>query len=123
MPTDQKGRSYEGDEARSDAAIASAARVATGAGSVFNTEDATAFEATLTISAASGTTPTLDVALHTTVDGTNYYAVGAFAQKTTTGAEAKAFGPLGDKCKWVWTIAGDTPSFTFTIDTEAQREH
>ena len=123
MPTDQKGRFYEGDEARADAAVASAARTASGEGSVFNTEDATAFEATLTISAASGTTPTLDLALHTTVDGTNYYAVAAFPQQTTTGAVARAFAPLGDKCKWVWTIAGTTPSFTFTVAAEAQREH
>lgn len=123
MPTDQKGRHYEGDESRADAAVASAARTASGTGTAFNTEDATAFESTLTVSAASGTSPTLDVRLETTVDGTNYYTVASFGQKTTTATEARAFGPLGDTCRWAWTIGGTSPSFTFAISTEAQREH
>ena len=123
MPVDQKGRHYEGDEARADAAVASAARTASATGTAFNTEDATAFEATLTVSAASGTAPLLDVRLETTVDGTNYYTVGSFGQKTASATEAKAFGPLGDTCRWAWTVAGTTPSFTFSISAEAQREH
>jgi hypothetical protein len=122
-PVDQKGRHYEGDESRSDAAVASAARTASGTGAEFNTEDAQAFEATLAITASSGTTPTLDVRLETTVDGTTWYTVGSFSQKTGNGSDAKAFGPLGDKCRWAWTIAGTTPSFTFSIAVEAQREH
>lgn len=123
-PVDQKGRYYEDEESRADAAVASAARTASGAGSVFNTESATALEATLTVSARSGTTPTLDVKLQTSIDdGSTWSDVKAFSQKTNTGSEGLVFAGLGDKCKWVWTIGGTTPSFTFAITADAQREH
>ena len=122
-PVDRQGRHYEDEEARSDAAVASAARTATATATAFNTEDAQALKATLAITAASGTTPTLDVTLETTVNGSDWYTVGAFAQKTTTDEDAKAFGPLGDQCRWKWTIGGTTPSFTFSITAEAEREH
>src|SRR4051812_7515548 len=114
-PTDRKGRHYEGEESRSDAAVASAARTATGTSTAFNVEDAESLEATLTVSARSGTTPTLDVTLETSIDdGTTWDTVGAFSQFTNTGSDGHVFGPLGDKCRWKWTIAGTTPSFTFS---------
>lgn len=114
-PVDSKGNYYADERLRSDAAVASAARTATGTGSAFNVEDAESFEATLTITAASGTTPTLDLTLETTVDGTHWYSVAAFAQKTGAGSDARAFGPLGDQARWKWTIGGTTPSFTFSV--------
>lgn len=122
-PTDRLGRYYEDEEARPDAAVASAARTATGTSAAFNTEDAQALKATLDITAVSGTSPTLDVVLESTVNGTDWYTVDAFAQKTTVDNDARAFGPLGDQCRWRWTIGGTTPSFTFSISVEAEREH
>lgn len=123
-PQDDKGRFVPDAESLSGgAAVASAARTATGTGTAFSTAGLDSVIGTLTVSAASGTTPTLDVTLETTADGTNYYTVGAFVQKTATAtADAKVFGPLGSSCRWKWTIAGTTPSFTFVIATTADRD-
>jgi hypothetical protein len=123
MPQDSQGRYYPDAETITDAAVASAARTATGTGSSFTTANLDELNATLVISAASGTTPTLDVTLETTADGTNYYAVPqTFPQQTTTNAGiSRVFTGLGSLSRWKWTIAGDTPSFTFTIAATGQR--
>ena len=120
MPLDRKGNYYADDEARPDAAVASAARTASGNGAAFNTDQADSVEGVLTVTAASGTSPTLDARLETSVDGgVTWTTVGAFAQITAAGSRSRVFGPLGDQCRWAWTIAGGTPSFTFTITAEA----
>lgn len=119
-PLNEKGNYVPPDRARTDADVASAARTATGNSAAFNTGDADSLEATLSVSAASGTTPTLDVTLETSIDdGATWDTVAAFAQKAAAGSDGHVFGPLGDKCRWKWTIAGTTPSFTFAIDAEA----
>lgn len=122
MPLDRLGNYYAGDTPRPDAELASAARTASGTGASFNTDDADSFEGFLTVSAASGTAPTLDVRLETSVDGgASWTTVAAFAQITAAGSRSRVFGPLGDSCRWAWTIAGTTPSFTFTITAEENR--
>lgn len=119
-PLDRQGNYYAADTTRTDAAVASAARTASANGTAFNTDTAESLEGFLTITAASGTTPTLDVRLETSVDGgTSYDTVGAFAQQTAVATDNHVFGPLGDTCRWAWTIAGTTPSFTFSIAAEA----
>lgn len=122
MPLDRLGNYYEGDTPRPDAAVPSAARTAPGTSASFNTDDAESLEGFLTVTAASGTSPTLDVSLETSVDGgTTWNTVGAFAQIAGAGSRSRVFGPLGDLCRWAWTIAGTTPSFTFTISAEENR--
>lgn len=117
-----KGRFSPKPEARADFALASAARTATGNGAAFDTQDVVNIEATLAISARSGTTPTLDLRLETTVDGTNWDTVAAFPQQTNTVvARGKAFAGLGRQCRWAWTIGGTTPSFTFAVTAKALR--
>jgi hypothetical protein len=119
MPVDRSGNYYRGSVARPDATLASAARTASGTGTAFNTDAAKSLKAFLTVSAASGTTPTLDVRLETSIDGgTTWRTVGSLAQINTTGTRNGVLGPLGDQCRWAWTIAGTTPSFTFTITAE-----
>lgn len=114
MPQDDQGRYVASEEARSAQQVASAARTATANGTAFDTSDVDEITATLTVSAASGTDPTLDVILQTTADDT----AGSFTQKTTTGAEAKVFTGLGSLSRWRWTIGGtDTPTFTFAAST------
>ena len=72
--------------------------------------------AQLDVTAASGTTPTLDVVLEDTIDGTNYLTVGTFTQKTATGREAiNVTNPFTDNLRARWTVAGTTPSFTFSV--------
>ena len=71
------------------------------------------------ITAASGTTPTLDLTVEWSFDGGTTFLVGdpadSFTQKTTTGTAAKAFEAKGDCYRVRWTIAGTTPSFTFSV--------
>jgi hypothetical protein len=85
----------------------------------------------LDITAASGTTPTLDVKVQR-LDAVSGKAIdipgAAFAQKTTTGTDSLVIYPgntvtanrsisdtIGDDYQVVWTVAGTTPSFTFSI--------
>jgi hypothetical protein len=118
------GRVFSTPEDATRAGVAGGARTATANGTPFDTEDALAISATLAITAVAGTTPTLDVKLQESVDGTNWNDVGAFPQKTGSGTHGRTFGPLtpGSQCRWVWTIGGSAgPSFTFSIDNQAVR--
>lgn len=122
MPQDSQGRYIPDPEASSVGAVASAARTTTGNGTAFDTANIDSVNATLVISAASGTSPTLDLVLQTTADGTNYYTAGSFPQQTTTNTGiARVIGDLGTLSRWQWTIAGTTPSFTFSVATTIDR--
>lgn len=119
-PLDEHGSYISADTTLVAGAVASAARTASGNGSAFQTVRTNSIEGYLTVTAASGTTPTLDVRLETSLDaGTSWQTVAAFAQATATTTKNKVFGPLGDSCRWAWTIAGTTPSFTFSVAAEA----
>lgn len=122
MPQDSQGRYYNDPEARTSFALASAVRTASGTGTAFAVEDVSAILGTLNVTAASGSSPTLDVRLETTVDGTNWYTVGSFPQKTAAGTDARAFGPVGSQCRWAWAVTGTTPSFTFAVTATANRD-
>lgn len=124
MPQDSQGRYVPSKDTLTTAAVASAARTATATGTAFDTDNLDSITGTLTVTVVSGTTPTLDVTLETTGDGTNYYTVGAFVQKTAAAtADAKVFGPLGALSRWKWTIGGTaTPTFTFSISATADRD-
>lgn len=73
----------------------------------------------IVISAASGTTPTLDVAVQTSPDNATWTTVASFAQQTTTATVHKLFGPIDRFVRVTETITGTTPSFTRTISGEA----
>lgn len=103
--------------------VASAARTASGNSS----ELAQSFAAIedlrvqLEITAVSGTTPTLDVTIEDTLDGTNWNTIGTFTQKTAAGLQvidiAKGAGKIfSRRLRVKWVIGGTTPSFTFNID-------
>lgn len=122
MPETTDGRYYEGPQSSARVSLASAARTETGAGTEFDTEDVEELEAELNITAASGTTPTLDAYLETKTDTGDWYTVGSFPQQTDTAENVgRVFDGLGDQCRWAWTIGGTTPSFTFSIDAETER--
>jgi hypothetical protein len=74
----------------------------------------------LTVSAASGTTPTLDVQVQTSNDGsTGWTIVGtAFTQATGTTTQRKTFSSLDRFVRVAWTLGGTTPSFTFSLAGE-----
>lgn len=70
----------------------------------------------LDVTAAAGTTPTLDVLVQDTIDGTNFYTVGTFARKTAAGREAiNVTTPFTDTLRVSWTVTGVAPSFTFSV--------
>jgi hypothetical protein len=96
---------------------ASAARSASGESAVFEFGDRAAARLQLDVTAASGTGPTLDVEVLVSRDGVNWYSAGTFTQQVGVAKEDKLF--LLDRfVKLAWTIAGTTPSFTFSVAGE-----
>lgn len=72
-----------------------------------------------TLAGPVGTSPTMDVKLTSSIDGTNFFDVASFTQATAAGVQGKAFSPLGDDSKWVLTIGGtDSPAFAMSIVTQ-----
>jgi len=74
----------------------------------------------------SGTTPTIDAKLQTTIDSTGaagWYDVpnGAFGQKTAVGSEGKVIVGLGLFGRWVLTIGGTTPKAAVGIKAQFRR--
>ena len=77
--------------------------------------------AQLEVTAASGTTPTLDVKLQDSVDGTNWNDLFLFTQATATTREVKNHSTIFARfVRVVWTVAGTTPSFTFNVKAVAR---
>lgn len=101
--------------------LASAARTATAsAAGVSGFAAANNLVLQLNVTAASGTTPTLDVVVQDTVDGTNYGTIATFTQATGTTKEViRLATPFTDTLRVVYTIGGVTPSFTFSVLTYA----
>jgi hypothetical protein len=117
-------------EVKSEVLVASAARTATGTGTQkcgFGRYEKFAF--LLDVTAASGTTPTLDVTIQHSIDGgTNWHTLVAMTQATAAGEQIKVESEVesgtaevyGDCFRAIWTIGGTTPSFTFKVTVEAQ---
>lgn len=105
-----------------DNLVASAARTTSGnSGALTGWGAVTTLRVQLNVTAASGTTPTLNVVVEDTVDGTNYTTVGTFTQKTAASREViNITTPFTDTLRVSWTIAGTTPSFTFTVDAYSE---
>lgn len=98
--------------------VASAARTASGTSSTLEgVGEWGTIRARLAVTAASGTSPTLDVVVEDTLDGgTNWHTVATFAQKTAAGTEAvNITTPFSDRLRVRWTVGGTTPSFTFSV--------
>lgn len=77
----------------------------------------------LDVTAASGTTPTLDIDFQNTVDnGTVFFTHSSFTQATAATTERKVFtAPNGITGQIKITVGGTTPSFTFTLRLECKR--
>lgn len=66
----------------------------------------------------AGTTPTLDVVVEDTLDGTNWNTIASFTQVDDNGnREVKdVTTPFADRVRVRWTIGGtDSPAFTFSV--------
>lgn len=104
--------------------VASAARTATGStGSLSGYGVTKTLRAQLDVTAASGTSPTLNVIIEDSLDGgTTWNTVGTFTQRTAAGREViNITTPFSPLLRVSWTITGTTPSFTFAVDWYAAR--
>lgn len=101
-----------------DISVPSAARNAAGnSGPIPGWASAKTLRAQLNVSAASGTTPTLNVLIEDSLDGgVTWNTVGTFAQKTAISREViNVTTPFSDLLRVSWTVGGTTPSFTFEV--------
>lgn len=108
-------------------AVAKAARTVTGASSWIDIGDGAELIAQLDSAAGTGTSPTLDVKLQTSYDGTDANAVdvptGSFTQvAAAASAQIKAVAVFHRFVKVAWTIGGTTPSFNFGVYLTARRK-
>lgn len=70
----------------------------------------------LSVTAASGTSPTLDVVIQDSPDGLLWYDKESFTQATAVTSEAKRLTNFGKFVRVKYTIGGtDTPTFTFEV--------
>ena len=82
--------------------------------------NANALRCQINVTAASGTTPTLDVVIEDSLDGANWNTVGTFAQKTAAAREViNITTPFADRLRARATVGGTTPSFTFGVRVAA----
>ena len=70
----------------------------------------------LIVTAASGTSPTLDVKIQESDDNSTWRDFAAFKQMTTTGQEPVTGKSDARYRRYYATIAGTNPSFTMQID-------
>lgn len=111
--SDARGRFVRGEDVTLHA---SAPETATVQGPWFNTEEVNTLDLFLNVTAASGTTPSMTVSIETREGAADSpAAVGSFAAKTGAASERKRFAGLGKECRYVATISGTTPSFTFAL--------
>jgi hypothetical protein len=101
--------------------LASAARTTTAAGTaVTGFAAARLLVLQLNVTAASGTLPSLSVAIQDTVDGTNWNTITTFTTATGVTREVvRLTTAFTDRLRAVWVVEGTTPSFTFDVSTWA----
>lgn len=97
--------------------LPSAARTASGSSTpVTDQGDENTLRVQLNVTAASGTTPTLNVVIEDSLDGSNWNTIGTFAQRTGPGREVvNITAPFTNRVRVSWTVGGTTPSFTFDV--------
>lgn len=78
--------------------------------------DTTEARLTLTVTAATGTSPSLTVNVQTSPDSTIWTTLGSFTAATAAGSEEKVFTGLDRYVRGQWAApTGTTPSFDFTL--------
>lgn len=92
-----------------------AARGSSASGSSVDRGAYSAARLTLSVSAASGTTPALVVVVETSQDGVSWTQAHAFASRSTTGEETLSVAGLSTYVRARWTITGTSASFTFGV--------
>ena len=95
---------------------ASAAILVTTTSGPYTPTYGSSYQLTCNVTAVSGTTPTMDIAIQESRDsGTNYVTIYQFPRITTTGSYTSPLMPLtGNRLQYVQTLGGTSPSFTRT---------
>jgi len=95
---------------------ASAAITSTGNSGIISDDFGQSMAALINVTAASGTTPTMDLVLKESFDnGTTFQDVYHAARFTGTGTFTVPNIAIGGRRAWYWTVGGTTPSFTTSI--------
>lgn len=98
--------------------VASAARTTSSNSGIIVSKVGAVLSGLVNVSAASGTTPTLDLVLQESYDnGVTFQDIWHCERITGVTTAFIPAIPLGGRRRWLWTIAGTTPSFTFSIIT------
>lgn len=97
--------------------VASSAKTVTGNSGSINPANGTADSYQVNVSVVSGTTPTLDLEIDESWDsGTTFIPVYFFERITAvTQIVVPMIRVTGNRIRYVWTIGGTTPSFTFSV--------
>jgi len=99
---------------------ASGAETATGSSAGVELGDKSTVRLDLAVTAASGTSPTLDITIEASPDNSTWTSVGTFTQATGVTTQHKVFTGLDRYVRSRRTIGGTgSPSFTYSITGEA----
>lgn len=96
----------------------SAARTTSGSAAMAVDDIGDTISIFVSVTAVSGTTPTLDISIEWSPDGATWAQAetpDTFAQIIATKNVVKSFTDKARYFRVVWTIAGTTPSFTFSV--------
>jgi hypothetical protein len=116
MPYQKSDGTYVYSEGLDGAVVLSAARTVTGNGGAAETGNRTEIRGlVLDVTAASGTTPTLDVSVQTSDDNSSWRTLASFGQKTGVSNQHLSVAARDRYVRFSWVIAGTTPSFTFSV--------
>jgi hypothetical protein len=98
--------------------VASAALTTTTTTAAFTPTFGTSYSVSIPVTAVTGTTPTLDVAIEESDDsGGNWFKVYDFPRITGTGIyRSPLIRIVGNRVRYVQTVGGTTPSFTRAIN-------
>jgi hypothetical protein len=98
--------------------VASAALTTTTTTAAFTPTFGTSYSVSIPVTAVSGTTPTLDVAIEESDDsGGNWFKVYDFPRITGTGMyRSPLIRIVGNRVRYVQTVGGTSPSFTRAIN-------
>jgi len=98
-----------------------AALAATATGNAIDVGGATVLDIYLSVTAVSGTSPTLDAVIWSSADGTVWISHTAFTQATGATTALKSLANFGRFIRVVATIGGSsTPTVTFTLKAVAK---
>ncbi len=101
--------------------LAPAARTSSGNGSAVDIRpyalgEFAPLKVRLSVGASAGTSPTLDVTVQQSADGsTGWSTIGTFTQMTGTGAAEIRVNPTQPYVRVAYTLGGTSPSFTFHV--------